>query len=356
MTVDDDILAALDRIAADAPHPDRVRAGLARRTRVMRQRRLVLAAGGAVVVAGAIGMPALVGLSGRRAPVGGPDVRTSPNLGRPVREAPLLEENRWVTMRYRPTWLPEGLVEHARTVTMSGGRPDHQFRFWVDPSPIPSGWPPRDEPHGPARVTLKLGRPHEVPTDESWSPVRINGVAGRVAPPDPTQAVVWPVAAGLNLSVSTAGMADALTTALRVARSVEADGGAGVESPFAFGWLPAGVIGEERATTRVSDDRTGYEVELAVVNDGHELLRVVSGTGVPPTMPGDNVPLTVRGRPGLGGVTADSTYWVNVDADFGQPIFAVGALAAGVSLPNLVRVVNEMTVNQSPFPGWLGQR
>jgi len=358
MTVDDDIRVALDRIAADAPDPNRVRAGLARRARAVHQRRLVLAAGGAVVVAGMIGMPAWIGLSARRVPVGGPDVRTSPNLGRPGREGPLFDENRWAPLRYRPTWLPEGLVEQARAATLRGGRPDYQYRRWEDPGPRPSAWPPpRDETPDAPTVVLELGPADTVVAAGSWTPVTINGVAGRVSPAvDPSPGVVWPVDAGLNLRVSVSGVPDPLTVALRVARSVQGDLAAIVESPFTFGWLPAGIIGEERASVIAAGDRSGYVVGLEIDRERQTLVRVVNGTGVVDMVPDGGGPVTVRGRPGLGAVNPDGASWVSAVDEFGQRIFATGLVSAGLGLPDLVRVVEELTVNLGPDLGWMGRR
>jgi len=121
---DDEIRAALEHVASQAPDPARVRAHLSARTRRHRQRRVLLMAGGAVGAAVAIGGPAVV-LSRRKPPPAPaspslPDVRTWPNLPSPTPEPAPAPGTGRVPLRYRPAYLPEDFLEVFRIVSVDG--------------------------------------------------------------------------------------------------------------------------------------------------------------------------------------------------------------------------------------------
>ncbi|WP_433055357.1 hypothetical protein [Dactylosporangium sp. CS-033363] len=212
---EDRIRAAYEALAATAPPPERVRARIAGRARVHRQRRALLVGAGAmggVAAATAVGLPLLgrgdagggvaVAPSGSGAPSGSaaPSGLPAPSgSGVPAGGIPL---------RFAPGWLPDGLTERYREVSwgFAGVR-----RAWLPGSVF------EPEDHSlPPGVSMAIGETFD--DNGEGEPVMIGEWPGTLRTGDLTL-VSWKPA-GIPVSVLVAGLPQAKDLALRVARSV----------------------------------------------------------------------------------------------------------------------------------------
>jgi len=356
MTTEADIRAALDRLATRAPDPGRVRAGLAGRARARRQRRLILAAGGTVAVAGTLG-PAL--LLGRHERTADPDVRPAPNLGPVAPEPAPSGGNVRVPMLYRPTWLPDGYVEEDRVAAARGGVPDYQWRRWV------RHMPPGTVTYWFSTIELMLFPTRWPLVFRGAAPAKIHGVDGRVVLSNDyrTTTVVWPVTGELSLAVIVehAGV-DHRDVALRVARSVAVDGVAGVESPLDFGWLPAGLPAWREVSLYPGGE--GWWATLSVVDDGQLessnrvdrmpiiIVQLTSAARMP-----SGRRATIRGRPGVvNSYGASGGGYAAVRLDGGLTLHAERVSDTSSPLEDLLRVVEELRIGPPPYRGWFERR
>ena len=367
MNEDDEIFAALERIAFQAPQPDRVVAGLSARLRAHRQRRALLALGGATVGAAAVGVPVFFVLR----PDGGTPTPVAVPLSAQPEPSPRAG-NTWAPLLMRPTWLPDGVSEISR-LARTGGRP-RQSRLWadqtyrdlmlastgdmderarklaatrfvvvdvtrpVDPGPTRTGVPATQ---GPASDPLVLGG--EANTVVGTEPAHLS---------DPTESdiaeISWLVGDLLvKLAVSpAAGGYDAVA---RVAASVVADRHLGVEAGMSFGWLPERAKHlpmEVRATVTGTEWSQGIEIFNDDL-DGEDPGVRASLSSSKPVGLAEPQPVTVRGRRGM--VTSDGEAVVQL-AD--GPWLTV----AGRGSSEAQRIANGLVIGPPAYRGWAGTR
>lgn len=218
----DDIRAALAELADEAPAPDGVRRRFVAHQRRHRQRRLVLRAAGAGVVAAGLGAGAYRYATRPAFPriAGGP--------GGGWLEAPV---------RYRPAWLPSGFGEWMRTVVIDGERAAAVALQWQRPDADPVG----------DTIELLVGR------DETWDggvergpsrPTEVNGVPAQLVEPAGDQQVTsltWQPPGAPRLSVNVLdrrGPGWQQDAVRRVAGSVRPSDDTIAVGPR-FGWVPA---------------------------------------------------------------------------------------------------------------------
>ncbi len=340
MITDDEIRDALEHLARHAPGPDRVLRQFAVRERARRQRRALTLVGGTVAASVAVGAPLVVLRERHSAAPGGspspyPDPSPSPSI-----------VNDRLPMRYRPTWLPDGMVETSRTV----GSPvaddaSAQSRSWHNAA---SG----------QTVTLGVTGPNSVDAT-GLRRVAVHGVSGWVQDMAgrPSVAVIWQVAPDLFLQVFVDGIPPRSTALpVQIANSVTTDGASVLELPVAFGWLPDGYRITERSVDAASD---GWQARIAA-DDGKPIPQrsgVSVGMGAKDDMlpngpkPGMTAPptdVTVRGvtgtfiTPTILGVPLPDGRWLRVA---GQP-----------SQADLVRVADALRIGPVPDLSWLGTR
>lgn len=388
MITEDNIRAALDRVALRAPDPARVRARLAGRTQANAQRRALLVAGGAVAATAAVAGPAVLLYRQRysqlpflapNVPVL-PDERTIPNLGPATAEPPAGPGNRRLVLPYRPTWLPDGYVEASRLVGLDGAAFPMQ-RAWMRPADLLRSPAAQDsEPRPCVRLMLVDERHWAI---ENWHiPIKVNGVDGGLAPhPGSNPQVLWPVGGGLNLAVSLWGLGDDFTVAQRLARSVEPDEVTAVEMPLEFGWLPDLLQGWQTAS--IESTASSWVARLSVGTGGwYGAAGGITAELGPAVQPGptgnaSGGPATVRGREGLVYTYPFGGGWVYVELDDGLRLQVHGGTVdnpapspatvdtthpqlapppIGISRDELLQVVEELKIGTAPYVDWIGTR
>jgi hypothetical protein len=216
MNINDEIRAAYDGLATRAPSPERIRAGIARRAKAHRQRRMLLLGAGVVTV---LGLPAGLVLV---------DDRDTPTTAEALLK---LVRGRGYPMPFTPSWIPNGYRLTERQVTT--GQPGPQRRTW---QLSPAGLYPR----------IRLDLSHESLTPaSSWSIVEINGTSGWLSHNGYSALCSWEPVAGVRMSVSFADQPDNTDrggayadVALRIARSTSAAKVAYLRPTMSFGWLP----------------------------------------------------------------------------------------------------------------------
>jgi hypothetical protein len=365
MTHPEEIRAALERLAWQAPGPERVASNLSRRIKRYRQRRTLLTVGTVAAGSLVVGVPAYLVLRPDRdpPPIGKlptPPPEPSPGTGNPR-----------ARMFVRPTWLPEGLIEVGREGS-TGAHP-RQSRRWavpeildatqtgnleavartpqvglevrpVDP-PVeyPSPWPIESPP--PTTRYEPLGRPPN--TTVQGRPAYI-GESG----PRSCEAY-WQRHDGLLVSLHVGNTGGDLTeTIRRIAESVVDDDIAGVEAGVSFGWLPPRV---PASPLIVSAFGTGDVWTQTIRTLGNDAPTVVAEIGTYPFEAGFDNPtkVTVRGTAAeyaLGSlrVRLDSARWLHV----------VGPNVADADQErrDVLRIADEIVIGPPAYREWMGRR
>jgi hypothetical protein len=362
MVTDEMIRAALERIAERAPDGVGLRAGLAGRARLRRQRRTIVLAGGAAAATVAAGVPAATLWPRRKAPAVAPSEPAQP-------------PNR-IPLRWRPAWLPDGLVELRRSASF-----DDEVTEWL------RGWGPHPTydrgRKGLPAVVLWMARDRDLP--KIGRPVSINGGPGRIHNDAgaPECGVLWLGAPGQLLTVSVTKMpptGDPEEIGLRVARSVVADPLAVCEVTVAFGWLPPG-YGDTQQTfdlgvsvkpgEPVTPAARVESVFLRPANAAPAALATLT-IGVDRPRPEGAQDVTVRGRPGWLVWNEQDESVVYVRLDDGRPLVLtveVAQIHGAVHMPlpsdrnrrawtrdELLRVVDEIRLGPVPDLSWVGRR
>lgn len=331
MVTEQTIRAALERMADQAPDPERIRAGLANRSRRYHQRRALLIAGGAAAAVGAVGVPTVMALRPRdQATIGGAGAGP-------------------VTLSYRPDWLPEGLVEWHRQVSVRDGRTIREVRSW-SPSdalarPGRDGWL--------REVNLGVRPAGEFDPAEGAGTVTVGGATGWLLyhHGGDQQEVLWPAGDGMVLFATARAFEDDTEVALRVAESTVRDGRAAVEPPVRLGWLPDGVD-RNRYGISVSSGQYGVETSLAVGGDGGASLSIYLGGiwGGPQEAPDQRRSETIQGRSVL--LYRFGHRWRAHMVVAGRNVVLDAAM--GISDDDLLRVCEELRIHP-PDTGWMDE-
>lgn len=243
-------------------------------------------------------------------------------------------------LRYRPTWLPEHVVETERSVTP---RYREQWRTWRPPADISVG--PRVQ-----FIVSSDTSPIVVASPGEGSPVDINGIAGQLVGPDPSWGraqVTWEPSPGERVVVLVERLPDEAEVALRIARSAIRDLSPMFGDPFTVSRAPGGA--DNRHSMKVignspADWTLHYDV-------GRVVLRIKAG-GCGPV---DGL-ARVRVRTTTGWFFEDHAIKaamnsIRVPLDDGTCLFVDG----GFSREELLRVAD--TVQLRPFSApWVGTR
>lgn len=222
------IRAALARQAERAPHPGPILHAL---EKPRRRRPWLLAIVGALVVAAAVAIP----------------VAVSGNDPQPPAVIPPLPSDA-IPMRYKPTYLPDGMTEGRRISDNDGNL---QTRHWGDGKV--------------GAVSLANATGDQLGMFAGCKDgvvVNVNGRPGRLSQsPGGFWEVSW--MATQDTCVQVTGGNEA--TALRVARSVQPDGEAVMRPLLRFGWLPPELT---RQTFIVAREANGKVTAAVIVHSG----------------------------------------------------------------------------------------
>ena len=340
---------AQQRMAERAPDPDHVRAALpARRHQLVRRQRITLgltalAAAAAVVAAVAVPLTVL----GRS---------TVPPGNEPTGGAFLA-----VPVRYGPTWLPAGLAERSRALSVDGAPADGWqaiSRVWTADPVGPTGYY-SDRPH----VELVVMPVREGLPQHQGEPVDVNGEPGMYTATVPDSLVAWRHD-GFDFMVGARALALSKEDMLRIARSVRPETGV-LRVPLAVGSLPDRV-----SLTRVSvegDTPTSwlasFDAPVAPRFMGDEPRTLTISVGTTNHGAGGER-LTVGGRPArlIKGNTGEGplvvSYLLIVDVGRGLELTVSAFLGPPGDLTEeeFLRTAEAVTIDPNPDLGWLGGR
>ncbi|GAA2714316.1 hypothetical protein [Actinoplanes palleronii] len=365
--IEDLIRSAQEHQADRAVPPDRIRSALPRRAVVVRRRQrygLLGATVAAVAVAGAVTVPVLALRGGDPASsttAPGAAGTAAPSTGATAAPVPAGTLPRDIALRYRPTWVPAGLIEGIRqhvAVEPGAARAEPWLvRVWKKQAVAGDPW---DGPEMSLNVrTVAPG--YGANRDTSGEAVDINGAEGEYvnAKGDTKAYVTWLADERTALSVSVNGLALSKADLLRTARSVRPDTGLSAV-PVRLGWLPTGwtansvaVSGTGAAAWRAqvsafSLGSTGKPKEGA---GGQLSVTVGSSTEAP----SGGEQLTVGGHPARHPVRTDEPgqglIYLVVDLGGGRVMTVVGQ-GAGLTLDD-VRKVAERTEVSPAGQSWL---
>lgn len=360
--IDDLVRDAVRRQEALAVDPERIRARLpARAARQHRTRRIAtLAAIG--VAAAAVAVPVIV----LRDPDPGGSGPAASSTAAPT-TGPAIPGLATGALKYRPTWLPDGMVERYRAVPLvsTPGPKDTTTRQWQSTSvdDEASGhiglayWPSVRSPADtaiPPVMTGEGGLSDRAPSHE----VDINGNPGQYD----TEVVTWQVDADTKLMLYAPGTGLSEDVMLRIARSVVPDTTA-LRAPLRVDWLPDGIAGE---FLDVSGDSPS-QWSARIFADGERGYVSTSVGTRAPAASGEQLPLAGGRTANLAQVDEEDsargyrTRWVlTVDLGNGRYLTVLGGDVPGgpvnaLSREDMVRVAENVVLDPSPDLTWLGR-
>jgi hypothetical protein len=259
--IEDLVRDTQERFANQAVHPERIRVALPDRAASKRRRRRRYGAAGIVAAAfavtAAVTVPALAlggggGGGGALSATGaGQQQAAGPRSTSQVATVPGAAA---IALRYQPTWLPAGLRERVRNMSVPGTNKDSTLlRTWTAHSVGSNG------DGTSVRLDLTVRRPADATDPQANTGVRvdINGSTGYYhgAPQGETKSYVeWRAGADAVVSISQVGLHLSEADMLKVARSVKPDP-AQMQLPLRLEWLPDGMslssaeIGGDSATS-----------------------------------------------------------------------------------------------------------
>jgi hypothetical protein len=371
-TMEDLLRQALQRQAERAVDPARVRAALpSRAARRTRRRFGSLAAGLAAAAAlTAFAVPVL-GLDD--APTGGtgagPAASPSASASAP---APAQVTPEAVAMRYKPTWLPAGLRERARTVPVGPGNAyDGPVRIWK-PAGAEGGTDKGGSRLEFGAIGLKDGANQ---FGDFGRQVDVNGRLGRLVGSADTKSYVhWLIDPQTVIFIHNVSLGLSDDDLLRVARSVQPDPGQ-LPIPLRLGWLPTGMA--PFSAEVAGDSASRWQVEITAMgqppagppaqptaakdkegaSSGERWIYARLGPATDAPAGGEAVdvggrPARVVARAGEGPVPFEHTYVV-VALDSGLTL-TVHAMVPEVSRADLLAVAAAIDVASAPDLSWLG--
>ncbi|WP_433616425.1 hypothetical protein ACQP2P_14650 [Dactylosporangium sp. CA-139114] len=339
---DDAIRGAVAAIADRAHAPQRITAGLDARTRVMRQRRLVLRAAGAAVAVAAVGGGLEVYRSAAGTGAGRPEEPGSPKAPGGFPKVAGGPGGGWLeaAATWRPTFLPDGYGQVMASVLVSGGAAAATSRGWA---PAPG-----TDTTG-ASVTLIVG--DDGPPRHTGGTVSINGVEAEVLDRiEAASGVTWVPAGGQRLTVIVTGSDRTVERdlAVAVAESLRPDSTKIAVGPR-LGFLPEPYkSGSWWYTARADLYGPAWSVDLAVNGPGSSLT-LVFGPAVQRSFdPAGAEPVRVRGADGLLSKGGDQLF---VPQD-GYNL-SITAPQPGLDLPVVAQALD---VGPVPDISWYGSR
>jgi hypothetical protein len=379
--LEDLVRAAQERQAERAPHPDRIRSALpARAARLARRRRYgaATAVAAAVAVATAVTVPTLALRGGGGA---GPQPAAPPSAT--VAESPAVPVLAPVGLRFRPTWLPDGLAERIRRV--SGGGTDlvgavggeatgAVSRIWT-PGPVGT-----DGHGGSTGLTLdaRAATAADDPQANTGKPVDVNGERGYYhgSRGDQKSYLEWRADAGTVVTIDEHRLGLTESEMVRIARSVRPDP-ARVQVPLTLGWLPGDLVplGGEIS----GDSPTAWLAQLAAVTapaageaapatppsgkETKEEPRTITVSLSPTTTaPAGGEQVTVGGCPGRLVTRRDlpgaNMLYLVVDLGEGRLLTVIGSwpTANPLTRDDLIRVAANATPGDAGAAAWIGTR
>lgn len=366
--IEDIVRLAQQRQADRAPDPERIRAALpTRAARAARRRRdgTAVAIAAAVAVTVAVVVPVVVlrdGSGGSPSSVAPPSTAAGSATAVPSTAMTVIAG----PVRYRPTWLPTGLVEGARQVDVGPtGQITGVTRTWKRTAITHS-----NDLGGPR---LWIGHAVREPagSGNDGKAVDINGRSGVYHAPsvdDDKSYVEWSADAGRVVTVSQHNLSLTEQDLLRVARSVQPDP-AEVKIPVRLGHLPDGLI--LHGATLMGDSPTswsalinGVEAVSADTEDktGPDNKRSRSLTvevGATTTAAAGGETLTVGGHPArlVGRGSEMPGPWESWDlvVELGRGrLLTIGG--SGLKRAEMLAVGEAVEIDAQPDLAWLGQR
>ncbi len=374
--IDDLVRDAVRRQEELAPDPDRIRAALpahaARRAR--RHRTMALAAATVAVAAIAVTVPAVV-LRDAAGPATPPATNTTGTTDATGATAPSPAPGMATApLRYRPTWLPDGMAERFREAPVSD-----RANPKLTTTQLWKSTPIEDGPVQSAHIGLYSWRSdanattHEPPVaiGEGGQPVGVAGheadVNGRPAHVDDST-VTWQVDDHTKLMLVSPGMNLPEADLLRIARSVRPDT-TRLTAPLRADRLPAGLAPESVAVA--GNSPRDWRATLIAEGKGTQSYVAVSAgiPGTPDNSGAAGETLTVGGRTAhLAQVDMEDparpTYratW-ELTVELGEGL--VLTVRAGTKEPtgastltreDVIAVAEHVVLDPNPDLGWLGR-
>lgn len=372
---------AAQRQAELAVAPDRIRAALAAHDdRGGRRRRLqtwlVVAAAATVAVAVAVPTIAMRGLDGEDRPAASesPAATESASSGPATSPAPSVSPNlATLPLRYRPTWLPPGMVEQSRhTPLATMPDPNTAQRIWsATPLDHDAGLDRSADPvlalqiwrHGEFEPGLARGdRPQTGPRQ-----VDINGKQGYLWG---TEMLRWEVDAETELILTAPKLDLPEADLVRIARSVQPDL-TQQRAPLHVGWLPEGFVAHSVGMAGSSPTRWEGNLVASQFDEQRypqRTIMVYVGTIGRTTGPGQGEQLTIGGRPArLWSAPPGATDWLvpvdwvlAVDLGQGRQLTVYGdadptpAEVRQLTRDEIIRVAESVELDPNPDLGWIG--
>lgn len=338
MTIEDLILQAQDRQADRAVPVERIRAGLAARIARARRRRRIGLGAGAGLVAASVAAAIVI-----------PSVLIDRDRHRPVSTPPMTPSANDVPLGFRPTWLPDDLVERGRNcVNAYSPLAPEVTRQWDRP----------DAPLSP-RPTLSFKISRNVADPQSYlgnaaERIVVNGAEGtfRRPPEDMDQSLVWSPGKHTLLTLETRHSGLDKEDLLRIAQSVVPSPDR-YTTPLRFQKLPSGwrVVRSQVEGSSPKDWKSVVWVQAAGGSRTETVVRIEIGASA--FGPDDGTELTIGGRPARTLLSGPTRYLV-VELGGGR-LMSLQAWGDAAELDLLSTVATDTVVTGAGVD-WLGTR
>ncbi|MEV6967432.1 hypothetical protein AB0M47_20240 [Hamadaea sp. NPDC051192] len=352
--MNDQIRAALELIADQAPQPEGVRRRATARARQLHRRRTVLAITG--VAAAGLAVPTTVirlAASNPEQPIPGSPVHLAdpdPAPGHGNRRTPLA---------FRAGWLPNGFAETSRCAMVSGLTTAFQERQWSAPSRSTL------DDDVPPSVTLAVLPPDEELSGLGYSaagPAQSVRVGDRPASATRSATgwtVTWVAENSMRLAVRVLGTVAPLPTALRVAESVLPDDFAALESGLFCQWLPPALAVQPQVVRLTQVDQgwqeslilTGYDLAIRY-GPGYERWRTSGTGGTPIRFQGNAAYLSKPTKPHRDG----DVFILDAPLPGGFGVTVTAKAGAVVGEDEFRRLLGGIRLGSTPATGWMGRR
>jgi hypothetical protein len=335
--IDDLIREAVRRQEMLAVDPDHIRAALPARAARRRTRTRVTLATVAAAVAIAVTVPIIV-------------MRDNGNSDEPATSSTAGPSQAGAPLYYRPTWLPAGMVERRRSVSIHGAL-EFAERYWKRASADDSA----------SGQQIILTTKVRASTEEPAPNVDINGTPGWYD--DIQSSMSWQVDEDTKLTLMAPELGLSKEVLLRIARSVTPDP-TRMRLPLRLDWVPDGVA-DQRLQVR-GDSPTTWKATILSADDKVHYLAVSVGTAAD-TASGETV--TINGHTAqLAQVDEKDaerpsyrTKWLlTMDLGDGRQLTvrsgsAGYAAASELTRDDIIRIAEHVQVDADPDLAWLGR-